>query len=126
MCVRLPYLMTLISFGLYLTPVDLAIAGKGFEKRCGWFENPTPSNAWLNDREGQWIIGVQGGYQAQGDWPSFQPHQWVRTNAVSYGYGCACLQVKVNSKSHKIIQIKSSKAQSLQVCRRDRFLKEPI
>lgn len=39
--------------------------------RCGWFENPTPANAWLTDRDGDWIIPVQGGHQANGDWPAF-------------------------------------------------------
>ncbi|HEY2847367.1 MAG TPA: DUF4087 domain-containing protein, partial [Pyrinomonadaceae bacterium] len=38
------------------------------ETRCGWFSDPTPGNEWLNDRDGVWIIGVQGGYQA--DWDS--------------------------------------------------------
>jgi len=33
-----------------------------FETRCGWFSNPTPANAWLWDREAEWIIGVQGGF----------------------------------------------------------------
>ena len=41
------------------------------EMRCGWFSNPTPGNASLYDRDGEWIIGVQGGYQADGDWPAF-------------------------------------------------------
>jgi hypothetical protein len=22
------------------------------EKRCGWFQNPTPANAWLTDKDG--------------------------------------------------------------------------
>ena len=48
--------------------------------RCGWFSNPTPANAWLLDREAEWTIAVQGGAQAEGDWPIFKPSQWVRTN----------------------------------------------
>src|SRR6266536_2441789 len=46
-----------------------------FETRCGWFSNPTPANAWLWDREGEWIIGVQGDFQAEGEWPYFKPRQ---------------------------------------------------
>src|SRR5262245_20967552 len=34
-----------------------------FERRCGWVDNPTPSNWWLVDRDGEWEIGLQGGYQ---------------------------------------------------------------
>src|SRR5262252_1346146 len=62
------------------------------ETRCGWFSNPTPGNASLHDRAAEWIIGVQGGHQADGDWPEFAPGQWVETNG-HYGYGCACLRL---------------------------------
>ena len=95
-----------------------------FETRCGWFVNPTPANAWLEDRDGEWIIGVQGGYQAEGDWPSFKPRQWVETN-VHYGYGCACMRVRVDRESRRVLEIKSAYARSLSACRRDRKLKEP-
>lgn len=30
------------------------------ERRCGWFENPTPANATLADRDGLWEIATQG------------------------------------------------------------------
>ena len=92
------------------------------ERRCGWFSNPTPSNASLYDRDGEWIISVQGGYQAEGDWPDFGPKQWIETN-VHYGYGCACLQLQVNRSTHKVIAIESAKARPLSVCRNDRKLK---
>src|SRR3712207_8863861 len=63
--------------------------------RCGWFENPTPANGSLLDREAEWIVGVQGGHQAEGDWPSFGKGQWVETNG-HYGYGCACLRLRAD------------------------------
>ena len=89
-----------------------------FETRCGWFSNPTPANAWLQDRYGEWIIGTQGGHQADGDWPNFNSRQWVRTNG-NYGYGCACMQVRVNKQTHEVLEIKSAHARSLAQCRRD-------
>lgn len=92
--------------------------------RCGWFENPTPANAWLTDRDGEWNLGVQGGHQAEGDWPEFEPPDWVRTNG-SYGYGCACLNVQTNPQSQRVIRILSSSARTLQRCREDPALKEP-
>ena len=92
------------------------------ERRCGWFSNPTPSNASLYDREGEWIIAVQGGYQADGDWPDFGARQWIETN-VHYGYGCACLQLQVNRSTHKVIAIESATARPLSACRNDRKLK---
>jgi hypothetical protein len=93
------------------------------ETRCGWFSNPTPANASLHDRNGEWIIGVQGGYQAEGDWPSFKSGQWVETNG-HYGHGCACLRMRVNRETHEVVKIESARARPLAVCRRDRSLKK--
>ena len=92
------------------------------ETRCGWFSNPTPANASLHDRDDEWIVGVQGGHQAEGDWPEFGPKQWVETN-VHYGYGCACLTVEVDRESHKVLKITSARARALSTCRRDKALK---
>ncbi len=96
-----------------------------FERRCGWFVNPTPANIWLYDKDGEWTIGVQGSYQIESEWgwPDFKPKQWVKTNG-NYGYGCACLQVRVNKATHKVVEIKSSVARPLTACRRDRSLKK--
>jgi hypothetical protein len=95
----------------------------GYETRCGWFSNPTPANASLFDRDGEWIIGVQGGFQAEGDWPEFGPRQWVKTN-VNYGHGCACLRVRVDRESERVLEIKSARARPLSACRRDRALRK--
>lgn len=92
------------------------------ETRCGWFENPTPANADLIDKDGEWTIGVQGGDQAEGDWPAFTDKQWVKTNG-NYGYGCACMQVTVNRKTFDIVKIISAKARPLSACRKDPALK---
>ena len=92
------------------------------ETRCGWFSNPTPANASLYDREAEWIIGVQGGHQAEGDWPEFGSRQWVKTNG-HYGYGCACMRVQTNSKTHEVSRIESAQARALSACRKDAALK---
>lgn len=92
--------------------------------RCGWFENPTPANAWLTDRDGEWTIGVQGGHQAEGDWPRFAPYRWVRTNG-NYGYGCACLRVVTDAKDRSVTRILARSSRPLAACRSDRALKEP-
>jgi hypothetical protein len=95
-----------------------------FETRCGWFQNPTPANIWLDDRDGEWIIGVQGGYQVENDWewPAFKKGQWVETNG-HHGYGCACLRLRVDRESGHVLEIKSSTARPLAACRKDRSLK---
>lgn len=96
-----------------------------FETRCGWFDNPTPSNMSLYDRDGEWAIGIQGGYQVKTDWdwPVFASGQWVQTNG-DYGYGCVCMQMKANGQNHEVLAIKSTRAQSLSVCRQDPSLKQ--
>ena len=94
-----------------------------FETRCGWFSNPTPANAWLYDREAEWTISVQGGHEAEGDWPEFKPSQWVSTNG-HYGYGCACLEVRVDKRSHEVLEIKSARTKAIVQCRRDATLKK--
>ena len=93
--------------------------------RCGWFDNPTPANAWLVDREGEWTVGIQGGHQAEGEWPTFAPRQWVKTNG-GHGHGCACLTVVADPETHEILRIVSARAVPLSQCRRDRALKEPV
>ena len=122
-----------LFFGLLLMSAVMAVAvGRAgapktsaaapAETRCGWFSNPTPANASLHDRDAEWIISVQGGHQAEGDWPDFKPNQWVETN-VHYGYGCACLRVRVDRRTHRVTEIESARARPLSACRRDRALK---
>ena len=90
------------------------------ETRCGWLDNPTPANWWLTDADGRWIIGTQGGYQAQGieKIPDFKPSQYVKTNGY-HGYTCACMDVTTNSKFSRIRRIYSVKPLNLSQCRQD-------
>lgn len=95
------------------------------ENRCGWYENPTPGNHWLTDKDGEWTIGTQGGFQADGDYPpEFSDDQWVKTN-VNYGYGCACLRVQTDKKEMRILKVVGGSAKPLSACRNDNALKEP-
>jgi hypothetical protein len=94
------------------------------QTRCGWFDNPTPGNAWLHDRDGEWAIAIQGNYEADGDWPEFKNSQWVRVNGP-HGYGCACIKAVVNANTRQIVSISSTKARPLSACRLDHALKEP-
>ena len=86
--------------------------------RCGWFVNPSPANAWLYHKDGEWTIAMQGGHQAEGDWPEFGEDEWVATNA-SYGYGCACMDVTVDSETRQVVAIESAEARPLSSCRSD-------
>jgi len=91
--------------------------------RCGWLDNPSPGNASLFDKDGEWTIAVQGGHQANGDWPpTFKPGQWMRRGPGSYGYGCVCLTVEVDEKEMNILDILSGEARPLSACRKDRAI----
>ncbi|HVF42024.1 MAG TPA: DUF4087 domain-containing protein [Pyrinomonadaceae bacterium] len=120
-------LAALISAGAQPRPRASAsappAAAARLETRCGWFSNPTPANIWLYDREGEWTIGVQGGYQVEQewDWPEFKRGQWVETNG-SHGYGCACMRLRVDKESHHVLEIESTRARPLSACRKDRAL----
>jgi len=92
--------------------------------RCGWFDNPSPANATLHDADGEWLVGMQGGHQAEGDWPAFGRSQWVKSNR-SYGHGCACMRVEVDPLSHKVLRIVAARARPLDACRKDGKLTEP-
>jgi hypothetical protein len=93
---------------------------------CGWFDNPTPGNAWLTDRDGEWTLGTQGGEQAEGDWPDFAADRWVETNG-SHGHGCACMRVVADREAREIRRILAAWSRPLSACRQDRQLrgKEP-
>ncbi|MBU6512308.1 MAG: DUF4087 domain-containing protein [Betaproteobacteria bacterium] len=92
-------------------------------QRCGWFDNPTPGNAWLTDAQGRWLVGIQGGHQARGDWPDFSDDQWVSTNG-HHGYGCACLRVVDDPRTHEIGRILRARARPLAACEHDPALRK--
>lgn len=105
--------------------VGLAAATGKSEKRCGYLENPTPGNWWLTDRDGEWVIGAQGGYQAEGIDvlpESFFERGWVRTNGW-YGYRCACLTVTTDRKQMRIGKILSGEPLPMSRCSRDKAIR---
>jgi hypothetical protein len=117
-------MMTVLWAAHALAQTSAAAPAPVAAQRCGWFENPTPANAWLTDRDGEWTIAVQGGHQAEGDWPRFSRARWVRTNG-HYGHGCACLKVEVDAPERVVTRIVQASSRPLQTCRRDRALREP-
>lgn len=119
-------LLVLISF--FISGVASAATPPKTENRCGWFDNPTPGNAWLHDTDGEWTIAIQGEYEAKGKWnPNFDlenEQKFVRTGS-SYGYGCVCMKVETDLSSKKIRKVLSIKTKKLSDCRKDKKLKEP-
>lgn len=95
-------------------------------RRCGWLQNPTPGNWWLIDRDGEWILGTQGGYQAPGldEMPDMSAGEWVARNG-SYGYGCACMTIRTDPASRQVLQVSAAAPRPLAQCRADRKLPKP-
>ena len=97
-----------------------AVPASASETRCGWLQNPTPANWYLVDKDGRWIISLQGGYAAQGmdNLPSYNEKEYVKTNGY-YGYGCACMDVVTDSARLRISQIRGGESLPLSTCRED-------
>lgn len=95
-------------------------------RRCGWLSNPTPGNWWLFDGHGEWILAVQGGYQASGldDMPDMSTAGWEETNG-HYGHGCACMTLTVDPASGRVMRIADAKPKPLRQCHADRGLPRP-
>ncbi len=100
---------------------DLAKMGPP-ARRCGWWDNPTPGNASLTDRDGEWTVAMQGMYEAAGDGPRFSPAQEAPRGA-SHTHGCACLSVRADRASMFVYSIADAKPLALSVCRADPKLK---
>jgi hypothetical protein len=103
--------------GMLLAGIAPALA----ERRCGWLVNPTPANWWLNDRDGEWTLSVQGRGSVPGfdDIPDMSTKGWVVTNGASYGYGCACIDMDVNRAAKTVVRIRKAAPQPLSACIKD-------
>ena len=103
-------------------PKKIAASGR----RCGWLHNPTPANWWLVDKDGQWVLGSQGGEQVAGmeEMRDMSAGGWVETNG-HYGYGCACIDMEVDPESGDVLRIANAAPKPLAQCRNDRSLPSP-
>jgi hypothetical protein len=89
--------------------------------RCGWLVNPTPANWWLQDRDAEWILSVQGrgGVPGFDDIPDMSGKGWVVTNGSSYGYGCACIEIEAGAKPGDVRRMGKATPRPLSACRAD-------
>lgn len=113
------YLLLLPLLALIVSLL-LPMATQAGERRCGWLDNPTPGNWFLQDAHASWTIGAQGGFQAQGidTIPDISQRDYVRTNG-NYGYACACMDVRADRQRRRILSLHNVKQLPLQQCRRD-------
>jgi hypothetical protein len=95
------------------------------ENRCGWILNPTPGNWSLLDRDGEWIMMSQGGYEAPGMdvIGDISAGDYRATNG-NYGYACGCLKVDTDGDS-SITEIYGFRQLSIAKCEADEALPDP-
>ena len=110
-----------------LASLLLAGGAEAAERRCGWFENPTPANYTLRDRAGPWIMEEMGGTSAEGmdDLGDYAARGWVGTNG-SYGYGCACVTLDPEPGTRRVARVHRVEPMPLSRCRADRALPPPF
>lgn len=97
------------------------------ETRCGWLQNPTPANWWLDDADGSWTIMSQGAGEGPPGMdliPDISERDYVRTNG-NYGYACACLSVETDETEESITEILSFRQLALSKCENDGKLSAP-
>ncbi len=109
-----------MKLSLVLLVFGLAISAFAKEEtRCGWISNPTPANYWIDDADGSWTIGVQGGFQAKGVITAYPTDsQMVNTNG-NYGYWCGCVRGTFDPITMLLLNISSSSVKNLDVCLED-------
>jgi hypothetical protein len=120
--------MKLVS-AIFVALLTACSSAFGAEKRCGWYEMPTPGDLWLTDKDATWSITSQGeadGPDAEGaeKAPDFDPKQFVKTQGsdIDYGYGCACLEVETDAGSKRITRVFSGHTLPLATCKNDKSL----
>ena len=114
--------------GLALALILLALPAmvQAAENRCGWIQNPTPGNWWLDDAQGMWVIRSQGAEDEPEGMdliPDISERDYVRTNG-NYGYACACMRVETDDNDH-ITEILSFGQLKLSQCENDKALGPP-
>lgn len=116
-----PY-VALLAF-LILTPLTPArAADTRTESRCGWIINMSPGNFSLRDKDAEWTLSEQGGYQAKGmdKIPDLSGDQFV--DLGPHGYGCACIDGVMKAETHEVVGIKTFTQKKLKDCLADETL----
>ena len=116
-----------LAIATFLIGITAASPLLAAETRCGWLQNPTPANWWLDDADGSWTIMSQGGGEGPQGMdliPDISERDYVRTNG-NYGYACACLSVETDDNEGSITRILSFRQLALWKFKNDGNLSAP-
>ena len=123
---------TLLLLTLALLSAPALASAK--ENRCGWIQNPTPGNYWLDDRDGMWVLMTQGSDEeplGMENFPDISTGDYVASNG-NYGYTCGCIQAETerntdspDASAGRITAIYGVKLLPLKKCLADRSLPKP-
>ncbi|MCJ8518352.1 hypothetical protein ABID21_001337 [Pseudorhizobium tarimense] len=110
-----------VAFSIALPSLVLAA-----ETRCGWIDNPTPRNWWLEDSQKSWTIMTQDPDRPEGPEgmeliPDLTEGEFIEINGPSYGYACVCMSVETDG-DERITSILSVDQLRLAQCRSDKAL----
>ncbi len=104
------------------------------ENRCGWIQNPTPGNYWLDDGDGSWMMMAQGSDReplGMENMPDLTTGDFVKTNGY-YGYACGCIKAETERSGDfgdsfvgRITAIYGVKQLPISQCRADKALPKP-
>ncbi len=97
------------------------------ENRCGWLQNPTPGNWWLDDADASWTMMTQGGGGEPAGMdiiPDISERDYVRTNG-NYGYACACMEVETDAGEERVTRVLSFRQLPIEKCENDPNLDPP-
>ena len=113
----------LLAVAACLLLPSLALAA---EMRCGWLDNPTPRNWWLEDSEKTWTLMTQDPDRPEGPEgmelvPDLTEGEFVEVNGSSYGYACVCMSVETDG-DERITKILSVRQLQIAQCNNDKAL----
>ncbi len=130
--------LVLILIVALLLPISLHASDSGSSlTRCGWLDNPTPNNFSFTDRDGEWMISMQGMGMDGGtltpaerdridvalkNLPTFPKGQWKQEGNGNYGYGCMCARMTVDTEAKWVLTLADAKAKPLAACLKDPHL----
>ncbi len=97
----------------------LAAPAAAQDRRCGVLENIATGEWSLTDAQGHWVLSTQAGHRAAGFDAIAEMDQRHWTEAgPSRGHGCACLVLRAEPGSRRVLEILSAEPLPPAACRR--------